>query len=395
VHLINLFTSAKTYRDVLEMLYTLDTKLANSVIIGKDLPTPPSYLKNTTFISPEKYITDLKYWYWASKKIMDVARKSGNSEDEWVVVEHVVGVSCAILKFLLRSRVKKICFLVFPTLEFFIKRGWNVDPWAQPLDSTQRYAYLVKFLRLSLIEIVTLRSVDGVLANSPAIIEWCKKITKKPRYFLFPNSVKPLVDPKTRRPPLRNDEAIKVLLVSNMQPHKGIATALEVFSRFIEGGGRGTLSLVGQVYPYDVAWFRRMLQKYERRCDVRYIGWVPFDELVKYYLESDVMLFPTYFEGSPRVVQEALQYGLPVIVSDIPGTRLIDPYGVSLMFFAPGDIDGALSHLWHCYSEPEWLIERGEKGSELMRENFSAERVGTELIKAIQQVTRSGTHLYI
>jgi glycosyltransferase involved in cell wall biosynthesis len=198
--------------------------------------------------------------------------------------------------------------------------------------------------------------------------------------------VKPLADPKMKKSPFRNDRAIKVLLVSNMQPHKGIGTALEVFSRFIEGGGMGTFLLVGQVYPYDEAWFRRMLQKYERRCDVRYIGWVPFDGLVKYYLESDLMLFPTYFEGSPRVVQEALQYGLPVIVSDIPGTRVIDPYGESLMFFTPGDIDGALSHLWRCYNEPGWLTECGKKGIELMKRNFPPERVGAELVIALQQL---------
>ena len=55
------------------------------------------------------------------------------------------------------------------------------------------------------------------------------------------------------------------------------------------------------------------------------LGARPNAEVQKYYAGADVFVNPSYSEGFPRVVIEAMSAGLPVVVTDVGGTRDILP----------------------------------------------------------------------
>lgn len=58
-------------------------------------------------------------------------------------------------------------------------------------------------------------------------------------------------------------------------------------------------------------------------------------------LASDVFLFPSLWEGLPGAPLEALAAGLPVVASDIPPIREIEPYFPgSILVAPPGDAEG-------------------------------------------------------
>lgn len=55
--------------------------------------------------------------------------------------------------------------------------------------------------------------------------------------------------------------------------------------------------------------------------DVRFLGKVSQEELVEAYRSSDLFVLPSFFEGLPLVVIEALACGAPVVMTDLPGIR--------------------------------------------------------------------------
>lgn len=54
--------------------------------------------------------------------------------------------------------------------------------------------------------------------------------------------------------------------------------------------------------------------------NVKYLGFVPDEQLTNLYKTSDLFVLPTLCEGMPTVVLEAMSYRLPIIVSNAGAT---------------------------------------------------------------------------
>ena len=55
----------------------------------------------------------------------------------------------------------------------------------------------------------------------------------------------------------------------------------------------------------------------------KFMEFVSQSEIRSFYSNSDVLLLTSKREGMPQVVIEAMACGLPVIATDIPGTRTV------------------------------------------------------------------------
>jgi len=61
----------------------------------------------------------------------------------------------------------------------------------------------------------------------------------------------------------------------------------------------------------------------------------PHPDLISIYLSSDIFVLPSLLEGFTLVIPEAMTAGLPVIVTDIPGSRDIIKNGVNGLLVPP------------------------------------------------------------
>ena len=53
-----------------------------------------------------------------------------------------------------------------------------------------------------------------------------------------------------------------------------------------------------------------------------YVEWVGFsNDVLKYYNMADIMVFPSYREGLPKSLLEAMSVGLPIITTNSPGCK--------------------------------------------------------------------------
>jgi glycosyltransferase involved in cell wall biosynthesis len=58
---------------------------------------------------------------------------------------------------------------------------------------------------------------------------------------------------------------------------------------------------------------------------VRMLGFVPHDQVRKLYAGADLFMMPSYTEGFPRVLLEAMATGVPIASTDVGGVREIVP----------------------------------------------------------------------
>jgi glycosyltransferase involved in cell wall biosynthesis len=130
-----------------------------------------------------------------------------------------------------------------------------------------------------------------------------------------------------------------MLYVGDLHTFKGIATLLKGLRLYLDAGHEAYLLLVGSQYPVDNDWIDERIAAFGVKDHVERTGRVSRDVLTHSYREADLLVFPSFHEGSPRVVKEALSCGCPVIATDIPGVRIIDPDARAVRYFEAGNAD--------------------------------------------------------
>ena len=159
-----------------------------------------------------------------------------------------------------------------------------------------------------------LRSAAGVVALTEAQAEFLAESYRVPagRLHVVPNGVDesyfmPARDPA--RGPLR------LLYVGRLGAQKNVARLLDAMSLTrqdvrlrIVGDGELRGRLEAQAARFGLE-------------NVEFSGGLLGEDLVKAYADADVFVLPSDKEGMPLVVLEAMAAGLPVVATDVPGTR--------------------------------------------------------------------------
>jgi glycosyltransferase involved in cell wall biosynthesis len=119
-----------------------------------------------------------------------------------------------------------------------------------------------------------------------------------------------------------------ILNVGALEPGKNQATLVRAFHR-LRGQGPSTSSgqglEQGLVIAGPPAWrYERLLRLVDGlglAGQVRFLGYVPAEDLVALYNLADLFVFPSLYEGFGLPPLEAMACGLPVVASTAPALR--------------------------------------------------------------------------
>jgi len=104
-------------------------------------------------------------------------------------------------------------------------------------------------------------------------------------------------------------------------------------------------------------------------------------DVASYYRECSVYVLPSYREGTPRTVLEAMAMGRPVVTTDTPGCRETVVDGVN-GFLVPVQDSEALAKKMEWFIENHNEIEKmGRASYKLCREKFDVRKVNMEMLK--------------
>jgi len=143
-----------------------------------------------------------------------------------------------------------------------------------------------------------------------------------------------------------------VLFVGSLRPFKQPQLLLEAAARF----SGADFVLVGEGLMADQ--LKKRIER-ERFANVRLAGLLGAEELKRQYQQSDIFLFPSTWEGSPKVLLEAAACGLPVIArNDYQPETVVDRESGYLVG-SDAELFGRLGEL---LASPEQRRNLGEAG---------------------------------
>ena len=139
--------------------------------------------------------------------------------------------------------------------------------------------------------------------------------------------------------------------------------------------------LVGWLDSNPAGISHKELDQWVQSGDIRYHGAV--DDVLPYLQSCQVYVLPSYREGRPRTVMEAMSVGRAVITTDAPGCRETVRDGENGFLVPPRDsaaLVNAMEKLIRC---PELLNQMGRAGRRLAETEYDVREVNKKLLKAM------------
>lgn len=103
---------------------------------------------------------------------------------------------------------------------------------------------------------------------------------------------------------------------------------------------------------------------------VEFKGWVQGVEKERLFHESDVFLLPSYSEGMPVSILEAMSYGLPIISTNVGGIPEVVKQDINGDLLEPGDHIALLTCMKSYLDSPEKVFSRGLGSLEIIQDYF-------------------------
>ena len=113
-----------------------------------------------------------------------------------------------------------------------------------------------------------------------------------------------------------------------------------------------------------------IVERFEETSDVR-----------PYYAISNVYVLPSYREGTPRTVLEAMAMGRPIITTDTQGCRETVKNGVNGYLVPIKDAQAVADKMLWFIENPEQIVEMGKQSKQYAKEKFDVRKVNADMIR--------------
>lgn len=229
------------------------------------------------------------------------------------------------------------------------------EPWAGGLEGWWQLA-LVRLFRVPVVCLTR-----AMVSQYPRLLRAAA---------IIPNALTSMPPPGPRKPGPAHRPVVG--MVAAMMIEKGVDLCLETCRVLKERGVSFTLRLVGR---WDRGEIRREADAFiarhglERCVDI--CGEIHSPEGI--YGDLDILFLPTRRDSFPRVVMEAMSWGIPAVATRVDGIPEMVADGETGLLAAPGDVQGFADALQRLIGDVPLREEMGRKARERAERLFSPE----------------------
>ena len=151
-----------------------------------------------------------------------------------------------------------------------------------------------------------------------------------------------------------------LLCVGRLTPAKGQAILLESVAQLQQQGIAVTLTLVGM--GPDESSLRQYADALGIGGLVHFIGAVDQDHILDYYKAADMFVLPSFAEGLPVVLMEAMSMEIPCITTAITGVPELIRNGLDGLLVPASDSEGLTQAILQLVNDPALRRQLGRAG---------------------------------
>lgn len=213
-----------------------------------------------------------------------------------------------------------------------------------------------------------LERYSAVVVLSPSWADWVRSVAPASRVFVLHNYV--------RMPSIQSrhagDGTIRVLFLGIVGHRKGVYDLLPAFAEAL-APRPGMKLLIGGNGEVEQA--RMRAAELGLGDSVEFLGWVGGERKNELLAAADVFVLPSYNEGLPISLLEAMSWGVPVISTTVGGIPELIRDGTDGFLIQAGDVPSLTRSLVELAGDAALRERMGRAGREQVAEAFSREAV--------------------
>jgi len=136
----------------------------------------------------------------------------------------------------------------------------------------------------------------------------------------------------------------------------------------------------------DIEFYKRLAVDLGIEDRLDFLGWIDQGRAAQLMANSDVLVLPSYDEGLPLVILEALGRGLPVVCTPVGEIPEFLKNGINAIFVKPGDPNSLAEAIMKLEASFDVRNELARNGLIAYEEMFSIDVFFSSLMKIYRNV---------
>lgn len=196
------------------------------------------------------------------------------------------------------------------------------------------------------------------------------------------------VQPQTQNIDITPHDIPLVVLVARMLWDKGIQEYVTAAQLLRQQGVKVRCLLVGGVDQDNRASLdEATLQRWNAEGVVEWLGFRT--DVAQLLTQADIACLPSYREGLPKALLEAMAAGLPCVTTDVPGCREAVRHGDNGLLVPARHPEALAQALKQLIEDPAMRARMGARGRERVQQEFSSQQVIAQTLALYQTVVAS------
>jgi glycosyltransferase involved in cell wall biosynthesis len=227
------------------------------------------------------------------------------------------------------------------------------------------------------------RIVSGVLARAALVLAlseaWrmtLREISPQARLDVLMNAVPlPPLEPAQRR----EEPEPTLLFLGEVARHKGVLELARSFAQVRRQFPR--LKLVYGGTGSALQEVRDLTAELELGSRVQFTGWLEAERKRAAFAGATIFVLPSYVEGMPMALLEAMSCGLPTIATAVGGVPEIITHEANGLLIPPGDTAALAAAIARLMSDPQLRQRLGDAARATVAERFSLDTAVRRLLE--------------
>lgn len=176
-------------------------------------------------------------------------------------------------------------------------------------------------------------------------------------------------------------KVIRFLLIARLLKDKGLVEYVQAASVVKQKYPNVTFDLVGWLDENPASISKAQLDEWVNAGTVNYLG--KLDDVRPAIANASVYVLPSYREGTPRTVLEAMAMGRPIITTDAPGCRETVIDGHNGFLVPVQSVNELVTAMEKFILNPDLIANMGKRSREIAEDKYDVHKVNQVILETM------------